>query len=261
VRYEGAMPPAAAHVYQSDFFDYIEEGSDRSAAIVVPLIHRLLGSTSVLDVGCGRGVWLSRWMAAGVGDVIGVDGDYVATARLAIPAERFVSRDLSHPFSLGRRFDLVQSLEVAEHIAERHADTFIANLAGHGDVVLFSAAVPGQGGEMHVNEQPYDYWRGKFAAHGFRLFDWLRPRLSGLADVEPWYRYNAFVFAHDRVFGELPRELQETEVSSGQPLPDLAPLTWRLRNRVLRLLPQEAVHRLAGLKHKLILMRRQAAHR
>jgi hypothetical protein len=80
----------------------------------------------------------------------------VETARLAMPAKHFAAFDLSRPFRLGRRFDLVQSLEVAEHIPPAQTEIFVDNLAAHGDVILFSAAVPGQGGEFHVNEQPYD---------------------------------------------------------------------------------------------------------
>src|SRR5262249_31929851 len=112
----------AAHVYEDKFFDYIEQGSDRSAQAIVPLIRRLLGSASVLDVGCGRGVWLKRWTDAGVSDITGVDGDYVPRTTLAIPATRFIAHDLSQPFDLKRRFDLVQSLEVAEHVAAPFAD-------------------------------------------------------------------------------------------------------------------------------------------
>ena len=112
---------------------------------------------------------------------------------------------------------------------------------------------------MHVNEQPYDYWREKFAGHGFRLFDWLRPRLAGSTAVEPWYRYNALLFAHDRAVATLPTDLVQTEIRRERPIPDVSPLTWRLRTRVLRLVPQRTVHRMAGLKHRLTLMRRGQA--
>jgi SAM-dependent methyltransferase len=251
----------AAHVYEHDFFDYIEQGSDRSAQAIVPLIRRLLGSTSVLDVGCGRGVWLKRWIDAGISDIIGVDGDYVARTTLAIPGTRFVAHDLSQPFDLKRRFDFVQSLEVAEHVATPYADTFVANLVAHGDIVLFSAAVPGQGGEMHVNEQPYDYWRAKFAARGYRSFDWLRPRIAALPAIEPWYRYNTLLFVADAAVTGLPHELQATEIPPGQPVANYAPLTWRLRTRALGLMPNGVVHQMAKLKHKLMLARRRAASR
>ena len=199
---------------------------------------------------------VKEWADCGVNDVVGVDGAYVDEAWLSIPPEQFVRCDLSQPFALKRRFDLVQSLEVAEHIASSSEVTFVTNLAAHGDIILFSAAVPGQGGEFHVNEQPYEYWRDKFAANGFRTFDWLRPRIWSHPGVEPWYRYNTLVFARDCALNRAAPDLLETEIPHDQPVPIRAPLSWRARNHILAQLPETFVHRLAILKHKLILMRR-----
>lgn len=244
------------YTYNDDFFAYIESGANRSAQVIVPLMRDLLGVGSVLDVGCGRGVWLREWQDRGTVDVIGIDGNYVDKSRLAIPAERFVERELSQPFSLDRRFDLVQSLEVGEHIAQPRADTFVGNLVAHGDAILFSAAVPGQGGEFHVNEQPYAYWRDKFAARGFRTFDWLRPRILALSAVERWYRYNTLLFMRGAALDRATPELLQTEITHNKPIPDRAPLSWRIRNGVLARLPQRSVHQLALIKHRLVLMGR-----
>jgi SAM-dependent methyltransferase len=251
---------AYAYAYDNDFFAYMEEGASRSARAIVPLIRNLLGVGSVLDVGCGRGVWVREWREGGTADAVGVDGSYVDKSRLVIPADRFVERDLSQPFSLGRRFDLVQSLEVGEHIAEQRADTFVANLVAHSDVILFSAAIPGQGGEFHVNEQSYGYWRDKFAVQGFRTFDWLRPRICDLTAIEPWYRYNTLLFARGAALDAATPDLLQTEIPHDQPIPIRAPLSWRIRNGVLAHLPQGLVHQLAILRHKLVLTQRPRQH-
>jgi SAM-dependent methyltransferase len=113
---------------------------------------------SVVDFGCGSGVWLAAWQRLVVDDVIGVDGEQ-ARSSLKISAERFLAADLRKPIRLGRRFDLAQSLEVAEHLPPQSASVFVETLTTHAPLILFSAAVPGQGGEHHVNEQPPEYWR------------------------------------------------------------------------------------------------------
>lgn len=238
--------------YNKEFFDYIEGGARRSATNVVRIVLTLLKSTSVLDVGCGRGVWLDEWMKAGIRDCMGVDGDYVDANDLAIPQTHFVARDLSKEIDLGRTFDIVQSLEVAEHIDRTHADVFVTNLCRHGEVILFSAAVPGQGGETHVNEQPLDYWRHKFKTHGYSAFDPIRPMISKIRDVEPWYRYNTLVYATDKASEKLPPAVKATRLPANKPVPEIAPLPWRVRNATLRCLPAPAVHQLAVLKHKAI---------
>lgn len=246
-----------SHAYDTLFFDYINEGSGRSAARVVPLLEQMAAPRSVLDVGCGAGAWLQAWSGRAQGDLIGVDGDYVDTARLLIPQAHFQKHDLSRPFRLGRRFDLVYSFEVAEHIDAAGADTFVDSLAEHGDLIAFSAATPGQGGEFHVNEQPYDYWRAKFRARGYRCFDAVRPLVAKDASIEPWYRYNILVFANAEGEQRLSPSTRATLIDDGVRTPDVSPLRWRLRRAMLRRLPRPVVEGLATTVHRLALAARR----
>jgi hypothetical protein len=94
--------------------------------------------------------------------VLGVDGDYVSRDTLLFPPECFLAAALSKPFDAGARFELVQCLEVAERIAPDAAHILIDGLVQHGDLIVFSAAVPGQGGEHHINERAHAYWRDMF---------------------------------------------------------------------------------------------------
>jgi hypothetical protein len=243
------MPENGAHTYEDKFFDYVEIRARRSAQHVIGLLCRHVALSSVLDVGCGRGVWVDEWRRGGVADAVGVDGAYVRTDRLLIPREQFVALELSRRFDLGRRFDLVQSLEVAEHISSSSAEIFVDNLVTHGDVILFSAAVPGQGGEFHVNEQPYEYWRSKFASREFAIFDFLRPHIVKIRAIEPWYRYNIFLFVHESAISRIPETIRCTQLRRTERIADLAPLPWRLRNLTFRYLPQLLVQRLARIKH------------
>lgn len=190
-----AATDAGDTAYGRRFYAGQATGSRTSAAAVLAEVAPLLQPKSVLDVGCGVGTWLAQWQDMGVADVLGLDGAYVDPADLQIARERFRATDLAQGFHLGRRFDLVESLEVAEHLEESHADLFVADLARHGDAILFSAAIPGQGGTRHVNEQWLSYWVPKFRGHGFELFDVLRPKLWNDDRIEFWYRQNAVLFA------------------------------------------------------------------
>lgn len=243
----------SGHSYNDKFFDYISIGSQQSAEIVVGLLLKHLSIQTVLDVGCGRGAWLKMWRKKGVANVLGIDGNYVDSSRLDIPGHLFYSADLSKPLSLGKKFDLVQSLEVAEHIAAEASSTFVKNLVSHGDLVLFSAAPPGQGGEFHINEQTYSYWRDKFLECGYLLVDFVRPQLVDNSSVEPWYRYNSLLFVKAEKAPDLPSSLRRCLVESDAPVVDYAPLTWRFRRFILRNLPQFFVSWLAAFKHWAIL--------
>src|SRR5579859_1324497 len=124
--------------YSDAFFEDVWRTASRSAREIVPLVLELVRPTSVIDVGCGLGTWLAEFQAHGVRDVWGVDGDYVNVRHLEIPVERFLVRDLTQPLHLDRRFDLILSLEVAEHLPAESADTFVTSLASLGDVIFFS---------------------------------------------------------------------------------------------------------------------------
>jgi SAM-dependent methyltransferase len=155
---------------------------------------RAVHPKSVVDVGCGSGGWLAEFLAAGVEEVLGVDGDYVPRANLEIPREKFRPVDLNHPLQLDRHFDLAMSLEVAEHLSPERAKSFVADLVALAPVVLFSAAVPGQGGQGHSNEQWQDYWIACFATHGYRPNDIVRPAVWNDEAVAPWYAQNTLLY-------------------------------------------------------------------
>lgn len=235
--------------YEQGFFDYIQAGSTASARIICPILQRWFDFGSVLDVGCGQGAWCKVWADIGVGHVCGVDGDYVDLDKLLIARSQFSSQDLSQAFELSRRFDLVVSLEVAEHIPESSAEVFVDNLVKRGDIVLFSAAVPGQGGLYHVNEQPLEYWRRLFAARGYRSFDPIRPLIARNHRVEPWYRYNALLYVADAAVAQLPPEVLATEMSKGTAIPERASPLWRLRNGIIAHLPGSVARQLVRAKH------------
>ena len=139
--------------YSLEYFARINDGSRNSADVVVPLVTRLVQPTSVIDVGCGTGQWLAAFKRHGVSDVLGVDGPYVERKQLEIGQQEFLPHDLEQPLWIDREFDLALSLEVAEHLSDSIAEQFVETLSRLAPVVLFSAAVPGQGGEKHVNEQ------------------------------------------------------------------------------------------------------------
>jgi SAM-dependent methyltransferase len=212
--------------YDRTFFEKIEDGSRQSAKVVVPYLMSLLHPGSVVDVGCGTGGWLSAFLDEGVTDFLGMDGSYVSPSALLIPPSHFQASDLRQPLKLDRRFDLVISLEVGEHLPAGCADLYVDNLVALGDLVVFSAAIPNQGGTGHINEQWPDYWRTRFEARGFVLIDCLRHRFWENRDVERWYRQNLLLYAHERRLADYPALARELEESRGRPLELVHPATY-----------------------------------
>src|SRR6185436_17423811 len=114
--------------YEPEYFAHFSAGASRSAEVLLPIVRTIVPVRSVADFGCGTGAWLAVWERLGVTDVIGCDGPYVDVGRLAFNPAKFVPADLSQPVRIGRRVDLVQSLEVAEHLPACAAATFVDTL-------------------------------------------------------------------------------------------------------------------------------------
>lgn len=186
---------AQTQTYTDEFFDDQIQGSLQSARLVVPIILEYIRPASVVDVGCGRGSWLRAFTENGVGRIVGIDGDYVDTSKLLIDRKDFRTADLTQPLGLDDEYDLAISLEVAEHLPSSSAPQLVRSLTGLSPVVLFSAAIPGQGGYLHVNEQWPAYWNVLFGERGFTRFDPIRPRIWQNERVEWWYRQNIFLYA------------------------------------------------------------------
>lgn len=204
--------------YSADFFASFADASRQSAREVVPLVTELVQPRAAVDVGCGVGTWLAAFREAGVEDVLGVDGAYVRREALLISADRFVPYDLTQPLRLDRQFDLAVSLEVAEHLPARCADVFVESLVRLAPVVLFSAAIPMQGGNHHVNEQWQDYWAQRFAAHGYLAVDYVRPRVWSNPRVQYWYAQNTLLYVRRDEIERQPRLRAAYEATDQQQL-------------------------------------------
>ena len=232
-------------LYDAKFYRELDSTRD-SAREILPLVVGLLRPASIVDIGCGTGHWLATAIEMGISDVLGVDGEWAAKAKLAIPQEKFFVHNLGTPLKLNRRFDLAISLEVAEHLPASEARAFIELLCDCADTVLFSAAIPGQGGRHHMNEQWPVYWADLFAGFGFQCYDPLRPTLWENPRVLWYYAQNCMIYAR----GDSP--IQASPVA--RPLSLIHPVLWSRQlerlNSPGKLLEQLPKAFLSGLRRR-----------
>ena len=122
----------------------------------------------------------------------------VPDEHLAVERELIEIVDLGQPLENKGRFDLAVSTEVAEHVDAGQADTFIANLCALSDIVIFSAALPYQGGIHHVNENWVEYWNRKFRGQNFVAFDIFRDFFWNDTRIPYFYRQNCLLYVHEK---------------------------------------------------------------
>lgn len=180
--------------YDGGFYADQVEGSAQSAAAVLPILFGVLTPSSVIDVGCGQGAWLAAAERLGSTRLTGLDGGWVDRAALRSARIDFRPTDLAGAITIDARHDLCISVEVAEHLPAAQADAFVEALCKASDVVLFSAAVPLQGGTEHVNEERASRWAARFDSRGYTAFDLVRGRVWNDPRVAWWYRQNILVY-------------------------------------------------------------------
>ena len=184
-------------VHDSPFFGMHEAESEGSAEIVLGALFKHLRPESVIHIGCGRGTWLRAARELGVGQILGVDGEDVEQEDLIIPLETFRAMDLSQPLEIHERFDLCLCLEVAEHLPFKESERFVRDLTTLSAGVLFSAAVPYQGGKGHINEQWPEFWALLFRRLGYSAHDLFRREVWIDERVGFWCAQNVLLFTRD----------------------------------------------------------------
>jgi SAM-dependent methyltransferase len=197
-------------LYNKSFYLNQSQGSASSAGIIVPYIMELFPFVkSVIDIGCGTGGWLHEFQKFGVNRIRGLDGGDLDHSLLKIDPSCFQKVDLTD-IPPEPRYDLVLCLEVAEHLPVDVSEKFIKSLCGMGDLIVFSAAIPGQGGHNHVNERWLSFWVKLFSDQGYDCHDLLRGKIWDDDNIAWWYRQNLVVF--------------KKRTNGGEQLPATAPI-------------------------------------
>jgi cyclopropane fatty-acyl-phospholipid synthase-like methyltransferase len=185
-----------------------------TAKRVLRLVYDKIKFGSVLDIGCGRGLWLAVAAELGAAEIIGIEGPWIEAQATYVCLDNILTQDLELGFNLNRSFDLVMSIEVGEHLSAPAADTFVTSLVRHGHFILFSAAIPFQPGTGHINCQFPDYWANLFAKHGYQPLDFIRRAIWSDRSTHVWIRQNVIAFVSAEFMLNNPWA-RETSASSG----------------------------------------------
>ena len=186
------------NIYGDGFYKNRHQKTVYSAERVLSIVLEALPQVnSAIDFGCGVGTWLSVLKEKGVGSIQGLDGAWVDQSLLEIPKKDFEEVDLEKEVSVYDGYDLAISLEVAEHLPEESASIFVDSLVNASNFIIFSAAIPLQGGSGHINEQWPEYWEEMFRQRGYKVIDFIRGNIWYDEKIPAWYRQNIFMYVKE----------------------------------------------------------------
>lgn len=159
------------------------------------VVRTHIAFTSVVDFGCGIGGWLAAAKQLGAAKITGIEGEWVKGKDILIEQEELKIADLSKDaIDFNRSYDLCLSIEVAEHLPPESADGFCNNLVNASNFIVFSAAIPGQGGVNHLNEQKPRYWVDRFCDRGMIPLELIRPAICNEPKMYSWLQQNLMMF-------------------------------------------------------------------
>ena len=124
-----------------------------------------IGPRRVLDAGCAMGFLVETLRTRGV-EAFGIDLSTYAIDNVLEAVKPFC-RAGSITGDLGGDYDVIISIEVAEHMPARDAEAAIANICSHTTDVIFSSSPLDYREPTHVNVHPPEYWAEQFGRHGF----------------------------------------------------------------------------------------------
>ena len=205
-------------MHSQSYFNTFPDSTE-AAELIVPLVLDVVDlPRSVVDLGGGVGTWSRAFKRHGVNKVTCIDSGSIDRSELLVSENEFMGADLSASIPAPIDSDLAVSLEFAEHVPAQRSSQIVEFLTSSASIVLFSAAIPGQFGPGHINEQPAGYWRKLFREYGYRHHDVIRPRIICRREVPFWYRQNLSIYANEESsktiearsirYGEIPDDFE-----------------------------------------------------
>lgn len=155
------------NIYDKKFFKNTIKFESSSAKSAVDILIKYFKPESVIDIGCGAGIYLKEFYNQKI-EILGYDGSPAALEG-SLVGDKIKLHDLCEPINLDRKFDLCLCFEVAEHLKPEYSEILVETLIKLSSTVVFTAATPGQGPESigHINERPHEFWIDLFEEKGF----------------------------------------------------------------------------------------------
>jgi len=191
--------PELSTIYNKKFYSFSKEEVAKFVPEFVDIICKKLEPKSVIDIGCGIGLYLNEFDKKSV-EVIGYDGSPHAIKNSTAKPGLVNLYDLRNEFNPKKKYDVAMSVEVAEHIPTKLSDRLVSTLVKSSDLIVLTAAQKGQGGTDHINEQPKSFWIEKFEKRGFEF----KKELTNEIVLEmkktniPWWIYENFMVFKER---------------------------------------------------------------
>jgi hypothetical protein len=184
-------------MYSAAFHKAIESDELPQAVRLANYIQTYIKPYVFYDFGCSTGLYL-REVKKRLPMIESKGFEFSEEAIATALCPDIIKTDLTVPLFFGKKSNtLGLCLEVLEHIDDSFWREVLTNLTNHCDILIFSAALPGQGGTGHINCRPRIDWIRRFHELGWVVDADATQHLVGYMKQGlhmGWFVANALVF-------------------------------------------------------------------
>ena len=241
--------------YSDQFYESVTNRAEYSSRIIFSLLKNALHPKTFVDVGSGDGVWslsalehfesinhVEAW------DLL-AEKTYLDIAKKRFPSKNIISKRIdfeSSDYGVEMVYDLAVCLETFEHLSPSACEKLSLFFSSHTRILIFSGAVPGQGGTNHINEQPFKTWQRNLLDFGFFPLDFIRPNIQDKKNVPSYYKNNIVLWVNSKFLHELDfvnwKKILDLKFN---PLNCSETLLLKMRYKMLSRFPAKLITRLA----------------
>lgn len=186
-------------MYSRDFHKSIENDEYPQAVRLASYIKNYMRPSKFIDFGCSTGLYL-REMQIQIPELESVGYEFSKDAVDMALCKNVIEFDLTKKLDIDKKENtLGLCLEVLEHIDDSNWLPVLKNLSSLCDTIIFSAAVPGQGGTGHINCRNKIDWIYRFHTLGWIVdLDKTKHILEVMTNGYHmgWFSFNAMVLVN-----------------------------------------------------------------
>ena len=242
--------------YGENFYESVSKRAEETAEPVIKILFSFINQVdSLKDVGCGSGIWLKKFVDTGkIKHAIGFDLENAVNSGTTAVNKKILVKSIDFEKldeNIFPKTDLSLFLEVAEHLTEETAKKIIRYICKTSNMIIFSAAIPGQGGYNHMNEKPMNYWVAKLEDNEFYVFDVFREQLNSIKNLPFYYCNNLILGISKNYYEENKVELDSIKsykINSASQIKDYRNLTQKIQYKLLSFFDYRVINKIVLIK-------------
>ena len=95
------------NIYDNKFFKNTIKFEAESASQFVKVVLKYYQPKSIVDIGCGAGIYLKEFSEKGINNLLGLDGSPAAAEEFLLSRDKLIIFDLAQKYNFEENYDII----------------------------------------------------------------------------------------------------------------------------------------------------------